>query len=332
MRIWPIALFSTFALSACEKKESTKTETAVKTPATATKTENPPPQSDEDIGEVIARINGISIGSKDFERAASRKIPANGKSLSEKERKEIIDQLVEEELLYQMAFSRKLYRDPKVKKVMMNALLRKEVYASVKGTDINEADLKSYYEEHKEDFTIPEKIQFSRILIKIKADRDETAAQAEADRIYTALRKNPSSFRDVAEKKSDGPYSRRGGDVGFVSQKGKPGLDPEVVSKAFELKTSQLSKPFQTKEGFNIVFLKERRDKQVRSFKTAQGTVMRKIKNDRIAEKYDSYTDSLRQGASVEVDMDKINAIEVKSSPRPTLAPGAPSLKLPQKK
>ena len=333
MRFLHIALAAGLTLSACGKKEeSTESKSKVNESSTSKTTSEVPPAASEDIGEVIAQVNGVSIGSKDFERTASRKIPANGKSLSETERKEIIEQLVDEELLYQTAYTRKLYRDPKVKKVMMNALLRQEVYAVVKGADINEEELKKYYEEHKDDFTIPEKVQFSRILIKIKADRDEATAQSTADRVYAQLKNDKSRFKDIAEKTSEGPYSRRGGDVGFVSVKGKPGLDSDVVSKAFSMSPNQLSKPFATKEGINIIYIKERREEQVRSFKTAQGTVMRKMKNNRISEQYKTYTSSLRDGAGVEIDMDKVNAIEVKSTPRPSLGPGAPSLKLPKKK
>ena len=76
--------------------------------------------------------------------------------------------------------------------------------------------LEEYYESHKEDFTIPEKVQFSRILVKIKKDRDEVASKTQAKRIRAKLTKNPSpkSFEGLAEKHSDGPYKRRGGDVG----------------------------------------------------------------------------------------------------------------------
>lgn len=333
MRIWQIGFTAGLMLSACGETDNNPKESTKSTQASSSSSKDAePPAASEDIGEVIATVNGVSIGAKDFERLASRKIPADGKSLSESERMEIIDQLVDEELLYQMAHERKLYRDPKVKKVMMNALLREEVYASVKGTDIAEEDMRGYYEEHKEEFTIPEKVQFSRILIKIKADRDEAAAQAEAQRIYSQLKGNTDAFRTIAEKQSEGPYARRGGDVGFVSLKGKPGLDSSVVNKAFELSKGKLSEPFVTKEGVNIIWIKERREEQVRSFKTAQGTVMRKMKNDKISEKYKSYTSSLRTGATVNIQKEKVNAIEVKTSVRPQLrGPGATSLEMPKK-
>ena len=178
---------------------------------------------------------------------------------------------------------------------------------------------------------MPEKVQFSRILVKVKADRTDAQAKGIADRVRGSLKANPSSFKEVAEKTSEGPYRRRGGDVGFVSEKGKPGLDEELIKKAFSMKKGQLSAVFQTKEGYNILLLKERRAAQVRSFKTAQGTVMRKMKNTKISEQYEQYTGALRSKASVKVDEEKLQAIEIKSSPRPSLGmpgmQGGPSLK-----
>ena len=58
---------------------------------------------------------------------------------------------------------------------------------------------------------------------------------------------------------------------------------------------------------------------------------MRKMKNTKISEQYEQYTGALRSKASVNVDEEKLQAIEIKSSPRPSLGmpgmQGGPSLK-----
>ena len=59
---------------------------------------------------------------------------------------------------------------------------------------------------------------------------------------------------------SDDPYRRRGGDVGFISRKGKPGIEAEVVKKAFSMKIGQLSAPFKTEQGYTIILIREKRD------------------------------------------------------------------------
>lgn len=292
--------------------------------------ENKPPRAKEAVplanvetasiaGETLAVVNGTAIDQGDFERAASRKIASDGKALNLEEKKEVIDRMVKDELLFQKAYEQKLYLDPKVKKVMLNALLREKVFSQVKNSDFSEQDLRTYFTAHKDEFTVPEKIQFSRILVKIKKDRDDISAKAEAERIYSQLKKNPDAFGETAEKFSDGPYRRRGGDVGFVSSKGKPGLPTEVVTAAFEMNKGQLSAPIKTKDGYNIIKIKERRAEMERTFEQMKGTVMRKLKNEKVAELYDSYTASLLSAATVEVDEEKLNNVAIKQSSRPTM-------------
>ena len=300
-----------------------KTEPAVEKAEQASSKENSkasiPAQNSEDIGTILAMVNGTAVGERDYKRAASRKAPSNGSSLNEKEKSEVLDKLVSEELLFQEAFQRGLYRDPKVRKVMVNALLREDVYSKVRNSDFSEEQIKAYYEEHKDEFAIPEKVQISRILIKVTEDRDDQAALAEAERIYKQVRSNDTSFRDIASKLSEGPYKRRGGDVGFISRKGKPGLDEQLVEKAFSMKRGQISKPFKTKDGYNIIYLKERRDAMERGFQQMKGSVLRKLKNEKLTQMYEEYTTSLEVSAEITKSAEKLTEIEVPPTNRPSL-------------
>ena len=68
-------------LLACGDKES-------KTDAPTTQTESKAPAKDEaNIGEVLATINGIAIGSNDYQKIASRTSPSDGKGLNAEEKK-----------------------------------------------------------------------------------------------------------------------------------------------------------------------------------------------------------------------------------------------------
>ncbi len=274
-----------------------------------------------DIGEIIARVNGIPIGSKEFELAASRVSPANGDSLSAEEKKQVLDGLVEEKLLYGEALKKGIDKDPKVQKVMVNTLLREEVYATVKNSDFTDDMLMAYYESHKSEFIVPEKVQIKRILIKVTDARPDAAAKAEAEKIRAEVLGKPDSFKDVAARVSEDPYKRRGGDIGFVSKEGKPGLDTAIVEKAFELPTNAISEVFKTTEGYNIVQVAARREQVERTFQQMKGSVLRKVKNDKMKSLYDEYVAKIRQGADIKIDESKLAAIEIKSSRRP-MAPG----------
>ena len=188
-----------------------------------------------DKGESLATVGDAMIGSEAFKHAAQRRQPADGKALSSEERKEVLDELVTEEVLFQEALQRGLYNDTKVRKILVNLLLREDVYSSVTNDDFSDDELNQYYESHKDEFIVPEKVQVRRIYLKITPERDDAATKTLATKLHKDLVKDKRVFGDLAVQHSDGPYKRRGGDLGFVAREGKPGVDPGVIEKAFTL-------------------------------------------------------------------------------------------------
>ncbi len=270
-----------------------------------------------DIGEVIATVDGLSIGSKDFEKAAARTAPKDGDTLSAEERREVLDRLIADKVLYKEALRLGLDQDPKVQKVMVNTLLRQEVYAQVRNSDFSEEMLKAYYDENPDEFVVPEKVQIKRILVRVNDERSDAEALAEAQRLRGLVAGNPKDdFKEVASKHSEDPYRRRGGDVGFVSAEGKPGLDEAIVAKAFEMSVGEVSEPFKTDDGYNIVYVANKRERVERTFQQMKGSVLRKVKNEKLKELYQSYVDSLEQGAKIEVNEDRLAAIDIKAAVR----------------
>lgn len=267
--------------------------------------------------QVLAEVQGVAITRAEFEEAAARKTPASGDTLSREEKREVLDQLVEERLLYTVALAEGYAEDPKVRKVMVNALLREQVYASVKNSDFSDAVLEAYYEAHKSEFVVPEKVQIRRILIKVTDERPDKAARAEAERIRGAVVAVPDSFETVALTASEDPYRRRGGDVGFVARDGKPGLDQAVVDRAFTMETGAISEVFRTDEGYNIVRVTARREAVERTFQQMKGSVLRKVKNERFRELHDAFVARHKAGAKVKVHDRALDAIEVKAPRRP---------------
>lgn len=280
----------------------------------------------EDIGDVLATVNGVQIGSKEFLTAAERKTPATGDALSAEEKREVLDGLVEEKLLYAEGLKKGLDKDPKVQKVIINTLLREEVYSTVKNSDFTDELLQKYYDDHKAEFIVPEKVQIRRILIKVTDARPDDQAKAEAERLRKEVAAKPDTFKEVAAKFSEDMYKRRGGDVGFVSKEGKPGLDQAVVEKAFTLDTEAISDVFKTGDGYNIIQVATRREQVERTFQQMKGSVLRKVKNDKMKELYDGYIAKVKTGAKIDIEEAKLTAIEVKAARRAGAMPSMPMM------
>jgi len=313
MHMLPLGLLA-LMLGACDNGDTTE---APSTPAAAAGGG----EASTTSGEVLATVNGVNITVDEFESAAARKQPSEGSSLTASDKQEVLDKLVDEKLLYKAALTQGIDQDPKVQKVMVNTLLRQEVYASVRNSDFTDEELQSYYETNKEDFVVPAKVQIKRILIKVTDDRTDGDAKAEAERIHSEASSSPSSFKELAAKFSEDPYRRRGGDVGFVPKEGKPGLDQAVVDKAFSMDAEELSTVFKTDEGYNIVYVANKRERVERTFQQMKGSVLRKVKNERLKSLYESYVSNLKGSATVEIDEAKLGSLEIKSAKR-SLGPG----------
>ena len=318
MRISSLALlFSTvtLTLSGCSTPENTSTQSTV--------SDDNSSAAQEDIGEVLATVNGMDIGVKEFQRAAGGQTPKNGKSLSHEERMEVLNRLVDEKVLFLQAKEEGVDMNPKVQKVMVNTLLRDKVYSSVKNADFDQATLQAYFEEHHDEFVVPEKIQIKRIFVKTTTKRTAAEAKTIAQGLHAELVANPSSFKEVAIKHSDDPYKRRGGDLGFISREGKPGIDPVIVEKAFTMPVGKLSEVFEAGGGFNIIAVENKREAISRTFEQMRGSVLRKVKNERYKGLYDEYVESVKGTRTITINEDMVDDIKVVAV-RPT-GPGAPT-------
>ncbi|MBN2799339.1 MAG: peptidyl-prolyl cis-trans isomerase [Deltaproteobacteria bacterium] len=306
----PLFLAAALALAGCAQPPAEQTTTTAAQTAPAV-----------DIGEVIATVGDIQVGSKEFQMAAARHTPADGKELTLAEKQEILDQLVVEKMLYLEARKKGIDRDPKVQKVMMNTLLRQEVYSTVRNSDFSQEELRAYFDAHQDDFVVPEKVQIKRIFIKAGEARTADEAEALATEIRGKVVADQSTFKELATKHSEDPYRRRGGDLGFVAKDGKPGVDQAVVDKAFGLEVNQVSEVFEADGGYNVVLVANRRERVERTFEQMKGSVLRKVKSDKYKDLYDGYVAGIRDGYKVSVDENTLGAVEIEQARRLTPHP-----------
>ena len=145
------------------------------------------------VGTKLAKVNDIPVGSNAFEILSQRKTPADGKAFSLEEKREVVDLAVTDEVLFQEAFRQGLYHDPKVRKIMVNLLLRQDVYGTVRNDDFDDAQLKSYFDEHKEEFVVPAKVHVKRLFVAISDQRAAPEAQQIAQGLYEKVKANPDS-------------------------------------------------------------------------------------------------------------------------------------------
>jgi parvulin-like peptidyl-prolyl isomerase len=248
---------------------------------------------------VIATVDGFELTVADYDRACEIRPIGDGQD-PEAYRDMIIADLVRDAALYVEARRQGIDRDPKIRKMMINTLLRTQVYPRV--GPIGGGELRDYYHAHAEEFVVPEKVQIKQIVIRVLDDRDADQARALAEALLAEAVADPSRFKALAQEHSAGPYARRGGDIGFVGRDGKSGIEPEVVAAAFELAAGEFSEVLEIDGSFHVVYVANRRDAVERTFEQMYSSVLRKVKSTHLNAMYDEFTAALVGEAEVVID------------------------------
>jgi len=260
--------------------------------------------------DALARVNGMVVSSSDFQQAAQRWEATSGHPPTLDERREILDELVAEMLLYQAALDKGLDKDPHVRRLMARLFYQREVAVNAPKTIPDEL-LHGYYEAHPDEFALPEGVRMRRILIKITPERTDEAARAKAEEIRAQLVSDPGSFEELAAEHSEDPNLPRGAASHWLRREEPPWIDRIVIDQAFGLEVGQISPVFRSSDGYNILTVVERRERKERAFEEARPQILRKVREERLKALYESYVDGLRRDASIEVDQSRLASIEV---------------------
>jgi len=153
-------------------------------------------------------------------------------------------------------------------------------------TQVTQQDLQSYYDQHRDQYRVPEQVNVRHILIKSplpgpdgKADpKEQDAARAKAQDVLKQV-KAGGNFADLAKKYSDDPGSaKNGGSLGFI---GKGRTVPEFEKAAFSLPKGGTSDLVQSSYGFHIIHVDDKQDAHVKSVDEIKGQIEPLIKQQK---------------------------------------------------
>jgi len=146
-----------------------------------------------------------------------------------------------------------------------------------------------------------ERLRLRHILVKVAEGATPEQKKAAKDRA-AALRKDLDGaldFDEAAEKSSDDQESaRRGGDLGYIIR----GMLPEEVeAAAFKLQVGENSQPVESKFGWHILRLEEKRAAQRLRFETVRDDLEQVLAQNSFAEELGKYINELRKDAKIQI-------------------------------
>lgn len=139
---------------------------------------------------------------------------------------------------------------------------------------VTDADLQTYYNQHKEQYQVKDQARVRHILIAVPAGSDaktDGAAKAKAEDLLKQI-KAGGNFADLAGKNSDDPGSKvQGGELGWLN----PGQTvPEFDKASFSLQPGQTSDVIKTQFGYHILQVEEKKTAHVRSLDEVKAEIV----------------------------------------------------------
>ncbi|MGM7684105.1 peptidyl-prolyl cis-trans isomerase [Cytobacillus sp. Hm23] len=136
-----------------------------------------------------------------------------------------------------------------------------------KDANVQEDEIRDFYEKNKELYNIETKYHLSHIVVK---------SRAEAEQVYNEL-KEGSSFDVLAMEKSVDEFTANyGGELGVLSSDSKL-VPKEYFETAEQLKQNEWSQPITVEGGFAVVLLHEKIDGINYSFESMKDQIRRQI-------------------------------------------------------
>lgn len=170
--------------------------------------------------------------------------------------------------------------------------LTDNIYKSL--TPPTEKAIRAFYEENKEQLQTEEQIRVAHIVKHVDGRTDEAAARQEIAKIHDAIQ-NGSPFETQAAKNSDCPD--KGGDLGYITR-GK--MVEEFEDVVFNLDTGQTSGIFQTRFGFHIAKLYDRKPSITAKLEEVKDQITQKLTQDTQSKAVEDFIDQLKEKAKIE--------------------------------
>ncbi|HEY7819754.1 MAG TPA: peptidyl-prolyl cis-trans isomerase, partial [Vicinamibacteria bacterium] len=136
-----------------------------------------------------------------------------------------------------------------------------EILATDAAAGMTDADIRAYYDEHKESYRRGERARIRYVEFEPPVTAaDSAAAASKADSLVGLARAEDADFAALARRHSDDPVSSaNGGDIGWMRPEA---LDPAIQTAVAALSPGQVADPVPTPFGWHIVRLEARSEGQ----------------------------------------------------------------------
>lgn len=288
---------------------------------------------DTDEPGIVARVGEHPITMEDFnrnlgvlkQRYAEMGFKPEGDQLDEL-KKNVVNNLVEKELLYRESRSKDISVDDDIVEEELDQIrnsfedagafndalkqmgysidfLKKEIRTNMaiqalldqelaSKTEVSEEEIRAFYESRPDNFTTPEQLRARHILIGPDSGGLDTIRE-----IRSSVAEG-GDFEQLAKEHSECPSGQNGGDLGYF---GRGQMVDAFEKAAFALEIDEVSDVVETRFGYHIIKLEERRPEEVKSFDTVRADIETQLRRQKVSGQMQPYMESLQEKYPVEI-------------------------------
>ena len=242
--------------------------------------------------EVVAVVNGEKITMAMLNEKIDE-LPEYYRQAATQHKKEILDDLIVEKLLFEEAKKQKLQKDKEVRKLINKAakkiLIAKLLELETSPKDvISDEDVQLYYQQHKNQYLVPERIKASHILL---------STEEEAKKVLGEL-KAGADFSETAKAYSKDLTKDRGGDLGYF-QAGQ--MIPEFEKASFELNSGETSDIVKTRFGYHIIMVTDKKPSEYKELPEVKENIRTRLIEQGKQQQFRDFVQVLKDKAKIKI-------------------------------
>lgn len=202
-----------------------------------------------------------------------------------------------EEALKLQGLTLKDLRQQIAERIKITKLINRKVRAKVQ---VNEDEIRDYYQNHLPEFRLREEIHARHILIQVPDNASPKTVQESRLRIEEVADnlKSGIDFAETAKKLSEAPDAVNGGDLGYF-KRGK--MISEIDRVVFALQPGQRSDVVRTPFGFHIFEVIERKEHTIDNDPGLRKEIQNRIVKKKTDERLKKFMEELKEKAYINI-------------------------------
>ena len=229
--------------------------------------------------KILAKVGQKEITNLDVQGAIQGLDPFQAQQFQTEEgQKYVLDDLINQELLYMYAKDNKIDQDEEfrteMKRVEENVLKQYVINKILTSVKLTEEEKKAFFEAQKQSFSKPETASAKHILV----DSEE-----KANDILGKINAGEVSFEDAAKEHSTCPSKDAGGDLGTF---GRGQMVPEFENAVFNMNKGEVTGPVKTQFGYHLIKVDAKNEPKTSEFNDVKNQIIQKLIQENQEKKY----------------------------------------------